>query len=415
MSVAAELAGLSRAVLGQNLPVKLIAWDGSEAGPETGPALVITTPKALRRLMWQPNELGLAQAYLLGEIDVIGDLGKAFQLAGRPAKPKAMALAKAIPAALRHRVLGPRPAAPAMQAALDGDLHSQDRDRAAISYHYDLSNEFYELLLDEHMAYSCGYWTSDAPDYTLADAQRDKLDLIGRKLGLRPGMRLLDVGCGWGSLSVYAAKTFGVKVTGVTLSAQQHAYATARVAREGLTGLAEIRLMDYRDIKDGPYDAAATIEMGEHVGEQGYPAFAQQLHDLLKPGGRLLVQQMSRGHVSPGGGAFIESYIAPDMHMRPVGQTVAMIEQSGLEVRNVHAMREHYVKTVGVWHATLERRWAEVVELIGEPAARIWRLYLVGGARAFATNRMGVDQILAVRPGSDGVSGMPATNDWETA
>ncbi|SCE06081.1 cyclopropane-fatty-acyl-phospholipid synthase family protein, partial [Streptomyces sp. OspMP-M43] len=320
--------------------------------------------------------------------------------------------------ALRLGAVGPRPPAPAARAGLRGTLHSKARDRAAISHHYDLSNAFYALLLDETMAYSCGYWTSDAPGYGAADAQRDKLELICRKLGLRPGARLLDIGCGWGSLTLYAAERHGVRVTAVTLAAEQAAYVREQVAARGLGELVEVRHIDYRDIAGRPetrgaYDAVSTVEMGEHVGDAEYPAFTAILHDVLRPRGRALVQQMSRGAIAPGGGAFIESYIAPDMHMRPLGETVALLEGAGLEVRDVESLREHYVWTVEAWRRTLEERWAEFVALVGEETARVWRLYLVGGALAFEERRMGVDQILCVRPDPVGSAAMPATRrDW---
>ncbi|MYW32371.1 cyclopropane-fatty-acyl-phospholipid synthase family protein, partial [Streptomyces sp. SID2119] len=306
------------------------------------------------------------------------------------------------------------PPVPAARAGLRGALHSKARDRAAISHHYDLSNAFYALLLDETMAYSCGYWTSDAPGYGPADAQRDKLELICRKLGLRPGARLLDIGCGWGSLTLHAAQHHGVRVTAVTLAAEQAAYVREQVTARGLEELVEVLNIDYRDIAERPetrgtYDAVSTIEMGEHVGDAEYPAFTRILHDSLRPQGRVLVQQMSRGANAPGGGAFIESYIAPDMHMRPVGETVGLLEGSGLEVRDVEALREHYVLTVDAWRRTLEERWAEFVALVGEETARVWRLYLVGGALAFEERRMGVDQILCVRPDRAGKAAMEPT------
>ncbi|WP_256106994.1 cyclopropane-fatty-acyl-phospholipid synthase family protein [Streptomyces sp. ODS05-4] len=399
------------------LPVRLRAWDGSEAGPATAPLVVLRSPAALRRLLWQPGELGLADAYIAGDLDIEGDLSAALSHVWRTmrsqgaAKPGPRELARAAVAAARLGALGPRPPAPgAARAELSGTLHSAARDRAAISHHYDLSNDFYALLLDESMAYSCGYWTRpDDPGYTLADAQSDKLELICRKLGLTAGARLLDVGCGWGSLTLYAAREHKAQVTAVTLAQEQRDFVAARVAEEGLGDLVEVQLRHWRDVEGGGYDAVTTIEMGEHVGDAEYPDFAAKLHGLLRPRGRLLVQQMSRGANAPGGGAFIENYIAPDMHMRPVGQTTGILEDAGLEVRSVQALREHYTRTINAWHDTLEGRWEEFTALVGEPTARVWRLYLAGSALAFAENRMGVDQILAVRPTLEGDSGMPDT------
>jgi len=262
------------------------------------------------------------------------------------------------------------------------------------------------------MAYSCGYWTQEpSPSYGLVDAQRDKLDLVCRKLALRPGMRLLDVGCGWASLLVHAAQHYGVRATGVTLSAQQRAYGLARVAALGLDDRVEIRLQDYREIADEPYDAVASIEMGEHVGEHNYPEYAAQLRRLVVPQGRLLLQQMSRGAAgvnnAPGGGPFMERYVAPDMHMRPLGATLSLLETAGLEVVDVHSLREHYVLTVRPWLDTLQERRAEAVALIGEEQWRVWLLYLAGGLLAFEENRMGVHQVLMVRPDARGRSGLP--------
>ncbi len=417
--IAAQLEELARPAFGGDLPFRLRAWDGSEAGPAGAPVAILRSPAALRRLLWAPGELGLAQAYVTGELDVEGDLQAALQsvwatvrdrgLIGR--RVTAGLIAKAARTALTLGIVGRPLPAPASQAKLRGRLHSKLRDRSAISHHYDLSNDFYALVLDSRMAYSCAYWTSDAPDYTLADAQRDKFDLVCRKLDLRPGQRLLDVGCGWGSLSLHAAKHYGVRVTGITLSREQQAFASQRASVEDLADRVDIRLQDYRDIADGPFDAVVSLEMGEHVGQANYSAYAAQLFRQLKPQGRLVLQQMSRRGAHPGGGAFIESYIAPDMHMRPVGATVDLLESAGFEVRDVHAMREHYVRTVAAWYATFEQRWDDLVALVGEEVARVWRLYLVGGGLAFVEGRMGVDQILAVRPGRAGASGMPATRD----
>jgi cyclopropane-fatty-acyl-phospholipid synthase len=302
------------------------------------------------------------------------------------------------------------------EARLRGGLHTKLRDRAAISHHYDLSNEFYELLLDEHMAYSSAYFTH-GPDggQSLHDAQSAKLDLVCRKLGLAPGMRLLDVGCGWGSLILHAAEHYGVHATGITLSAQQRDFIAKRIADRGLADRVEVRLQDYRDFAGAAetFDAVSSIEMGEHVGEGNYPEYVGIMYGALKPTGRLLLQQMSRHEgTAPGGGAFIESYIAPDMHMREVWQTTKHLVNGGFEVRDVEAMREHYVWTVRKWLDTFESKWDEFVALQGEEVARVWRLYLVGGMLTFEEGRMGVDQFLCVKPAPGGGSAMPATRPW---
>ncbi|MFE0579676.1 class I SAM-dependent methyltransferase [Streptomyces sp. NPDC058874] len=398
------------------LPVRLRDWDGAESGPADAPVVVLRSPDALRRLLWQPGELGLAEAYISGDLDVEGDLAGALSQARRAVRdqgitrprPARMASAAALAVSLGAASLPPR--RPDGRARLTGRLHSSSRDRAAISHHYDVSNDFYALLLDESMAYSCAYWARPADaSYGLAEAQRDKLELICRKLGLGAGDRLLDVGCGWGSLAVHAAREHRVRVTAVTLSRQQRDFVAARVVREGVAGLVEVQLRHWRHIDGGGHDAAAAVEMGEHVGDTEYPAFAAKLHDALRPEGRLLIQQMSRGADAPGGGPFIETYIAPDMHMRPVGRTADLLEAAGLEIRSVESLREHYAATIDAWRTRLEDRWSEVESLVGETTGRVWRLYLAGASLAFTERRMGVDQLLAVRPTRDGGSGMPAT------
>jgi cyclopropane-fatty-acyl-phospholipid synthase len=419
-STAHRLASFAEKLLGGQLPVGLRTWDGTRAGPVDAPTVVLRNRRALRRLLFAPGELGLARAYVTGDLDVEGDLADGFRRIWsltRAGELKRVKLgprewAEAASLGARLGIVGLPPKPPVEEARLSGKLHSLLRDKSAIAHHYDLGNAFYQLLLDESMAYSSAYFTSDEPGYGIEQAQHDKLELICRKLGLRPGMRLLDIGCGWGSLLVHAAKHHGVHAVGITLSAEQLQHIRGRLAQHDLEDRVEVRRQDYRELPDAPFDAVASIEMGEHVGEINYPTYAATLHKMVEPGGRVLIQQMSRGNVAPGGGAFIERYIAPDMTMRPVGRTVGHLETAGLEVRDVHAMREHYVWTVRAWADTLEENWADVVALIGETGARVWRLYLVGGALAFEENRMGVDQILSVRPDANGVSGMPATREW---
>ncbi|QNS08310.1 SAM-dependent methyltransferase [Streptomyces xanthii] len=405
--VAPRVAALAATVLGGPLPVRLRAWDGSEAGPDSGPVVVLRHRRALRRLLWQPGELGLAEAYIAQDVDVEGELTEGLRSMWAAAREHGLRAPRATPTdraraaalAIRLGALGPRPPAPAGRARLHGSPHSRARDRAAISHHYDLSNTFYQRLLDETMAYSCGYWARTDSGFTPADAQRAKLELICRKLALRPGTRLLDIGCGWGSLTLHAAEHHGVSVTAVTLAGQQAAHVRERVRARGLSDRVEVVCQDYRDIEGGGFDGVAAVEMGEHVGDGQYPAFAEALCRLVMPSGRVLVQQMSRRHNAPGGGPFIETYIAPDMHMRPLGETTGLLEAAGLEVRHVEAMREDYVRTIAAWHHTLEADWDGFVGLVGEEAARVWRLYLAGGGLAFEQGRMGVDQILCVRPG----------------
>ncbi|MFJ4675520.1 MULTISPECIES: class I SAM-dependent methyltransferase [unclassified Kitasatospora] len=406
------LAPVLQELLGGPPPFGLRLWDGSTTGPATGPQVVVRHRRALRRLLWQPGELGLADAWISGELDVEGDLAEALsavrrELAGRRlGRPSPGSWPALLSAAARLGAVGPPPPRPGGRARVRGALHSRGRDRAVISHHYDLSNEFYALLLGPAMAYSCAYYTSD--DQSLEAAQQAKFDLICRKLDLRPGTRLLDVGCGWGALARHAAVHHGARVTAVTLSARQHAHARSLVAEAGVADLVDVRLCDYREIAADAYDAVSCVEMGEHVGRDQYPDFAARLHGLLRPGGRLLVQQMSRGAAAPGGGAFIEAYIAPDMHMRPLGQTVDLIEAAGLEVLHTEAMRPHYARTIDAWRDTLTRHQDRFTALVGRPAVRLWQLYTAGSSLAFSEGRMGVDQILARRPGGPDTTVRPA-------
>jgi cyclopropane-fatty-acyl-phospholipid synthase len=426
--VAQVIASLLTEHAGLDLPVRLRAWDGSEAGPPGTPVVVIRSAQALRRILWRPGELGLARAYVSGDLDVEGDLTDGLRLALNATRPAAarkattrttaalarMPAAQTVQtalswtpavlagarAALRLKVLGPPPPPPGCEIRVTGRLHSRARDRAVIAGHYDVPAAFYQLILDPNMAYSCACYPDGQPEVTLAGAQRAKLEMICRKLALEPGSKLLDMGCGWGSLTVHAARDHHAQVTAVTLSGEQGGYVRQRVRGLGLGDRAQVRIQDYRDAGGGPYDAIASVEMGEHVGAANYPRFCAELHRLLRPGGRLLIQQMSRGSRAPGGGPFIESYIAADMTMRPVGETVRLIEQAGFEVIGVEAMREHYVRTIRAWLENFEKNLPAIEDILSAEQIRVWRLYLAGGALAFEEGRMGVDQILAVRPDS---------------
>ncbi|XAS77906.1 cyclopropane-fatty-acyl-phospholipid synthase family protein [Dermatophilaceae bacterium Sec6.4] len=421
--IAARLEALISPLAGGALPVHLTVWDGSSAGPTDAPHVTLNSPQAIRRLLWHPGELGAAQAYVTGELEVEGDLVQGLSAVRATLKargvtggrPPARTFVEATKLARELGVLGTPLRAPATQIAVRGRLHSVGRDRDVIHNHYDLSNEFYSLILDDHMAYSSAYVTGadldgeESEAYSLEDAQRDKLDLVCRKAGLdkRPGMRFLDIGCGWGSLSLHAASAFGAQVTGVTISKEQKAFIDARIAERGLGDKVEIRLQDYREIDDPPFEAVASLEMGEHVGERNYATYADTLARCASDEAQIVIQQMSRHDGHPGGGPFIEAYIAPDMTMRPVGQTVAFLERAGLEVRDVHAMREHYVWTVRAWQRRFEASKDQLTKLVGEEVVRVWELYLAGGLLAFQDGRMGVDQITAVRR-RDGMSALPA-------
>ncbi|MEV7446771.1 cyclopropane-fatty-acyl-phospholipid synthase family protein [Streptomyces sp. NPDC091204] len=467
---APRLAAVAETLLGAPLPVRVRTWDGSEAGPPGGPVLVVHDRRALRRVLWKPGELGLARAWVAGELTVEGDLfalldrvagvmwereraplpaGPAGARTAGPERPPAAAVAPGGPpgprtarkgiasrprlprlprlpdlpgakwrdpahrAAVRELIALagalPPPAPPAEEAARrGGPQHSKGRDRQAIRHHYDVGNAFYERVLGPSMVYSCAYWS---PGSTLEQAQRDKLDLVCRKLALRPGDRLLDVGCGWGSMALHAAGEYGVRVTGITLSREQAAYGRKRVAEAGLADLVELRIQDYRDVKDGPYDAISSIGMAEHVGSDRYREYARTLHALLRPGGRLLNHQIARPP-EPDEEAyrideFIDAYVFPDGELSPLGTTVGELERAGFEVRDVEALREHYALTLRAWVAGLQEHWDEAVRLTSPGRARVWQLYMAASALGFEHGRLGVNQVLAVKGAAGGDSGLP--------
>ncbi|PJN36928.1 SAM-dependent methyltransferase [Streptomyces sp. CB02959] len=435
---AGRLTKIAEEVLGAPLPVRIRAWDRSESGPPGAPTLVIRNRRALRRLLFKPGELGLARAWVAGDIDVDGDLYTALDLlagmiwergdaAPKPRAAVLRALARPEVRAGAKELLSlaglPVPPAPPAEEARPrrGALHSLLRDRQAISHHYDVGNDFYALVLGPSMVYSCAYWgpTAEAADgaATLEDAQRDKLDLICRKLGLKEGQRLLDVGCGWGSMVLHAAREYGVRAVGVTLSQEQATYARKRIADAGLADRVEIRVQDYREITDGPFDAISSIGMAEHVGRARYAEYASALYALLKPGGRLLNHQIARRPLADEEtyrvDEFIDRYVFPDGELAPVGQTAGQLEDAGFEVRDVEVIREHYALTLRQWVANLEAHWAEATRLTTPGRARVWRLYMAASALSFERNRIGVNQVLAVRTPDSGAAGLPLrARDW---
>jgi cyclopropane-fatty-acyl-phospholipid synthase len=411
-NAASRIAPLLEAMLGRDAPVAITFWDGSEFGsPDADARIVVRSPNALRRLVHAPGELGLGRAYVAGELDIEGDVYAALalrdlrkQIALRPSEWLAALRAALGVGALSVRPLPPPPE----EARLRGRRHSRARDAAAIAHHYDVSNDFYRIVLGETLTYSCAYFSS--PDQSLDDAQTDKIEVICRKLRLRPGERLLDVGCGWGTLAIQAAERHGVNVVGVTLSTRQASLAAKRVAEAGVADRVEIRVQDERDVDDGPYDAIASVGMFEHVGAERLREYFVHLHALLRPQGRLLNHGISR---PPGAErsrfarkSFIDRFVFPDGELHEVGKVVSTIQESGFEVRDVESLREHYALTLRSWVRNLEEQRAEAVTQAGEGRYRVWRLYMAASALNFKAGRTQVHQILAVRS-DDGCSGVP--------
>ena len=397
-------------------------WDGSTIGPDDGPGqLVFNSPDALRRIMWAPGELGFARAYIAGDLDVVGPIGevlRAFQASlptesdedstaselknGLIAGPKAVATLRSLGA------LGKPLPPPPEEIVPRGRRHSIHRDKVAVSHHYDVGNEFYSLVLGPSMTYSCARFVDAG--MSLEDAQAAKHELICRKLGLheRPGSRLLDVGCGWGSMAIHAATEHGARVVGVTISDEQAAEARRRVEAAGVSDRVEIRIEDYRQVVDGPFDAISSVGMAEHVGQRKMDDYFGILHSLLRPGGRMLNHAIS----TVGGSrlrrrGFVYRYVFPDGELLDVGDTVLSMERAGFEVRDVESLREHYATTLRsgspTWNATGTRRssWS------AKGRARVWLLYMSGSINNFDDNNIAIHQVLGVVPDASGASHMP--------
>ncbi|MBD1543089.1 methyltransferase domain-containing protein [Arthrobacter sp. IA7] len=392
------------------IPVRLRAWDGSEAGPPDAPLIEFTSRRALRRILWSPGQLGLSRAYVAGEITAHGDIFEAFAAlssAGKFAEPGPFSpptpreVWTLLKTGIRLGALGRNPAPPPEEAKVEkhGRRHSKTRDAAAISHHYDVGNDFYRLVLGPSMVYSCAVWSDESR--SLEEAQEEKLDLVCRKLGLQPGQRLLDVGCGWGSFALHAAERYGVTVVGITISTEQAELVRKRVAEAGLTDRVDIRVQDYRDIDDGPFDAISSIGMSEHVGREQLDRYVSQLHGLLRPGGRMLNHAISwnAGPTEDDPDSFIPRYVFPDGQMLSLSEVMTALEGGGFEVLDVEALRRHYALTLRAWVKNLEENWDEAVRLTTDGRARIWRLYMAASALGFEGGLTGVNQVLVQKPG----------------
>jgi len=391
-------------------------WDGtrSESGPSQFSRFTwhIHHPSVLRSLLRPDRQVALGEAFIFGDFDISGDILAVFPVAeylenahfGAATK---LRLAKML-LGLPSKLPGER-----ARADVDGRVHSKARDRQAVSFHYDLSNEFYALWLDPSMIYSCAYFHSSEDD--LESAQSAKLDYICRKLRLRPGERLLDIGCGWGGLISHAAHHYGVQAVGITLSQKQLEVANERIDRAGLRARCEVRLLDYREAPSlGRFDKLASVGMVEHVGESALPEYFRRAFELLKPGGVFLNHGIGRAGYRRKSSTktFTDIYVFPDGEPVPIPAMLARAEAAGFEVRDVENLREHYFYTLVQWLRRLEANEPQAKKLVGEVKYRIWRLYLAGSAYYFRSGKLDVYQSLLIKA-DGGVRGMPLTReDW---
>lgn len=411
-----QIADVIAELLGPDLPVRIDCYDGSGLGPADAPArLIVRTPDALSYVVTAPGDVGLGRAYVSGALGIDGDIFAALTLRDRLPEVKLDVRTWAALARLVGTSGLRRPPIPSEEARLFGFRHSRERDAAAIAHHYDVSNDFYAVVLGSSMTYSCAVWEDDTTD--LATAQANKYELICRKLGLGPGMRLLDVGCGWGGMVRYAAEHFGVRAVGVTVSHAQAEWARAAIARAGLDRRVEVRVQDYRDVHDGPFDAVSSVGMFEHVGLARLGEYFDSLRRLVRPGGRVLNHGISRpwgrGRRGIRRRGFVDRYVFPDGELHEIGSVVSRMQQSGFEVRHVESLREHYALTLRAWVANLEAEWDRAVAVAGAGRARIWRLYMAASALGFEAGRIQVHQTLGVPAMVDGRSAMPRRPDWD--
>jgi cyclopropane-fatty-acyl-phospholipid synthase len=416
------LAEVFQRVAGPDAPVAFEAYDGSRAGTADSPIkITVKSPVAVSYLAQAPGALGLVRAYVAGHLDVDGDMYSALSR---------MMSAQRLEIGLREKlqllqalggpkVLVPRVTPPPQEVRvnrrwLSGRRHSKERDASAIAHHYDVSNTFYEWVLGPSMAYTCACYPF--ADASLEQAQFHKFDLVARKLALRPGMRLLDVGCGWGGMVIHAAREYGVQALGVTLSAEQASWAQRAIKEAGLSELAEVRHLDYRDVTETGFDAVSSIGLTEHIGKAQLPGYFAFLRGKLRPEGRLLNHCITRpdntgpARVTDG---FIYRYVFPDGELEGPGHLMSHMHDAGFEVRHAENLREHYAKTLTAWCANLDARWDEAVAEVGQGTARVWRLYMAGSRLGFERNQIQLHQMLGVRLDEAGASGMPLRPDWE--
>jgi cyclopropane-fatty-acyl-phospholipid synthase len=403
-----QVAAIISRIVGPDVPVRVIGYDGSKAGPDSAEvAMRITSPRALARLASAPGTLGLGRAYVEGEIEVEGDLYQLLDamadiaLNGVSRSDQLWLAGRLLPFWMRYRA-----APPELEYRPPGRLHSKARDRRAISHHYDVSNAFYEWVLGPSMAYTCAVYP-DATS-TLEQAQTAKHELVAQKLALEPGMRLLDVGCGWGGMVMHAAAEHGVQALGVTLSRNQAEWAQTEIVRRGLGGLAEVRHLDYRDAPQGPYDAISSIGLTEHIGNAQLTGYFEALHSRLRPGGRLLNHCITeprtpKRKLDP----FIARYVFPDGQLEPVARIVGAMNDAGFEIRHEENLREHYARTLAGWSANLDEHWEQVVAEVGIGRARVWRLYMAASQLGFERDNIQLHQVLGVRLDERGGSGFP--------
>ncbi|HVL31005.1 MAG TPA: cyclopropane-fatty-acyl-phospholipid synthase family protein [Solirubrobacteraceae bacterium] len=381
-------------------PFELHLWDGTAlpatAGDGAGPVFAARSPAAVAHVLRAPGQLGLSRAYVSGEL-AVDDLDALMALLRDWTPPPLDGRTKRslLLAAARAAGLMRPPPLPRSELRPRGRRHSAERDARAVRHHYDVSNDFFRLFLGESMTYSCAVFADPSSDEeTLVAAQERKLELVCTKLALQPGERLLDVGCGWGSFPLHAATHHGVSVVGITLSEPQARLARERAAAAGLDDRVEIRVADYRDLRDERFDAIASIGMVEHVGARNIDAYAQRLAGLLEPGGRLLNHGIARlRHGEPEAGAFSERFVFPDAAPLHLSRILLALERAGLETEHVEGFREHYARTLTHWVANLDAHADEAERLAGPERMRVWRLYLRAARSGFQTGFTSIYQV----------------------